>query len=167
MQLYSFPFPSRFFKELEDRHQQNIVIDDISDIVTRHAQSNFDPYVTYCSNEVYQQRTLQRLLWVQHTYTNSVTALTKSHLSFLPFCLADLKLFLVREFIKFIQSLFLPQSKNKKSNCEIRGIKLKTSHIARNEIKWQLQYHIVRYKDRSMRNYIAAYITAAMYAIVI
>uniref|UniRef100_A0A8C1QHW5 Rho guanine nucleotide exchange factor 26 n=1 Tax=Cyprinus carpio TaxID=7962 RepID=A0A8C1QHW5_CYPCA len=52
----------KFFKELEDRHQQNIVINDISDIVLRHAQSNFDPYVTYCSNEVYQQRTLQRLL---------------------------------------------------------------------------------------------------------
>uniref|UniRef100_A0A672P2W5 Rho guanine nucleotide exchange factor 26 n=1 Tax=Sinocyclocheilus grahami TaxID=75366 RepID=A0A672P2W5_SINGR len=52
----------KFFKELEDRHQQNIVISDISDIVIRHAQSNFDPYVTYCSNEVYQQRTLQRLL---------------------------------------------------------------------------------------------------------
>ncbi|XP_016318293.1 rho guanine nucleotide exchange factor 26 [Sinocyclocheilus anshuiensis] len=52
----------KFFKELEDRHQQNIVISDISDIVRRHAQSNFDPYVTYCSNEVYQQRTLQRLL---------------------------------------------------------------------------------------------------------
>lgn len=52
----------KFFKELEDRHQQNIVIDDISDIVIRHAQSNFDPYVTYCSNEVYQQRTLQKLL---------------------------------------------------------------------------------------------------------
>lgn len=52
----------RFFKELEERHQQNIVIDDISDIVLRHAQANFDPYVTYCSNEVYQQRTLQRLV---------------------------------------------------------------------------------------------------------
>ncbi|XP_040901546.1 rho guanine nucleotide exchange factor 26-like [Toxotes jaculatrix] len=52
----------KFFKELEERHQQNIVIDDISDIVCRHAQSNFDPYVTYCSNEVYQQRTLQRLV---------------------------------------------------------------------------------------------------------
>lgn len=61
-----FPPASRFFKELEDRHQQNIVIDDISDIVIRHAQTNFDPYVTYCSNEVYQQRTLQKLLWVQH-----------------------------------------------------------------------------------------------------
>ncbi|XP_066541889.1 rho guanine nucleotide exchange factor 26-like isoform X2 [Hoplias malabaricus] len=53
---------TKFFKELEDRHQQNIVIDDISDIVVRHAQANFEPYVTYCSNEVYQQRTLQRLL---------------------------------------------------------------------------------------------------------
>uniref|UniRef100_A0A8D3CPB1 Rho guanine nucleotide exchange factor 26 n=1 Tax=Scophthalmus maximus TaxID=52904 RepID=A0A8D3CPB1_SCOMX len=52
----------RFFKELEERHQQNIVIDDVSDIVYKHAQSNFDPYVTYCSNEVYQQRTLQRLV---------------------------------------------------------------------------------------------------------
>ncbi|TNN80288.1 Rho guanine nucleotide exchange factor 26 [Liparis tanakae] len=41
---------------------KNIVIDDISDIVDKHAQSNFDPFVTYCSNEVYQQRTLQRLV---------------------------------------------------------------------------------------------------------
>ncbi|KAM8853842.1 rho guanine nucleotide exchange factor 26-like isoform 1-T1 [Synchiropus picturatus] len=53
---------TKFFKELEERHQHNIVIDDISDIVFKHAQSNFEPYVTYCSNEVYQQRTLQRLL---------------------------------------------------------------------------------------------------------
>ncbi|KAM8904168.1 rho guanine nucleotide exchange factor 26-like isoform 1-T2 [Spinachia spinachia] len=52
----------KFFKELEERHQRNIVIRDISDIVDKHAQSNFDPFVTYCSNEVYQQRTLQRLL---------------------------------------------------------------------------------------------------------
>ncbi|XP_042269399.1 rho guanine nucleotide exchange factor 26-like [Thunnus maccoyii] len=52
----------KFFKELEEKHQQNIVIDDISDIFCKHAQSNFDPYVTYCSNEVYQQRTLQRLV---------------------------------------------------------------------------------------------------------
>ncbi|XP_037630845.1 rho guanine nucleotide exchange factor 26-like isoform X1 [Sebastes umbrosus] len=52
----------KFFKELEERHQQNIVIDDISDIMDKHSQSNFDPFVTYCSNEVYQQRTLQRLV---------------------------------------------------------------------------------------------------------
>ncbi|XP_071422868.1 rho guanine nucleotide exchange factor 26 isoform X2 [Pithys albifrons albifrons] len=52
----------KFFEELEARHQNNICIDDISDIVERHAGSSFDPYVKYCSNEVYQQRTLQRLL---------------------------------------------------------------------------------------------------------
>ncbi|XP_057694840.1 rho guanine nucleotide exchange factor 26-like [Corythoichthys intestinalis] len=52
----------KFFKQLEEKHQHNIVIDSISDIVCKHAESNFDPYVTYCSNEVYQQRTLQRLL---------------------------------------------------------------------------------------------------------
>ncbi|XP_041118996.1 rho guanine nucleotide exchange factor 26-like isoform X1 [Polyodon spathula] len=52
----------KFFKELEERHQQNIVIDDVGDIVEKHATSTFDPYVKYCSNEVYQQRTLQKLL---------------------------------------------------------------------------------------------------------
>ncbi|XP_063772176.1 rho guanine nucleotide exchange factor 26 [Pseudophryne corroboree] len=52
----------KFFKELEGRHQKNILIDDISDIVEKHAKSTFDPYVKYCTNEVYQQRTLQKLL---------------------------------------------------------------------------------------------------------
>ncbi|XP_005440237.3 rho guanine nucleotide exchange factor 26 [Falco biarmicus] len=52
----------KFFKELEARHQNNIFIDDISDIVEKHTSSTFDPYVKYCTNEVYQQRTLQKLL---------------------------------------------------------------------------------------------------------
>ncbi|NXP51614.1 ARHGQ factor, partial [Heliornis fulica] len=52
----------KFFKELEERHQNNIFIDDISDIVAKHSSSTFDPYVKYCTNEVYQQRTLQKLL---------------------------------------------------------------------------------------------------------
>ncbi|NXT17524.1 ARHGQ factor, partial [Syrrhaptes paradoxus] len=52
----------KFFKELEARHQNNIFIDDISDIVEKHTASTFDPYVKYCTNEVYQQRTLQKLL---------------------------------------------------------------------------------------------------------
>ncbi|XP_053246294.1 rho guanine nucleotide exchange factor 26 [Podarcis raffonei] len=52
----------RFFRELEARHQNNIFIDDISDIVEKHTASTFDPYVKYCTNEVYQQRTLQKLL---------------------------------------------------------------------------------------------------------
>ncbi|XP_058406620.1 rho guanine nucleotide exchange factor 26 isoform X3 [Diceros bicornis minor] len=52
----------KFFTELEARHQSSIFIDDISDIVEKHTASTFDPYVKYCTNEVYQQRTLQKLL---------------------------------------------------------------------------------------------------------
>ncbi|XP_073930052.1 rho guanine nucleotide exchange factor 26 isoform X3 [Castor canadensis] len=52
----------KFFTELEARHQNNIFIDDISDIVEKYTASTFDPYVKYCTNEVYQQRTLQKLL---------------------------------------------------------------------------------------------------------
>ncbi|XP_009871091.1 PREDICTED: rho guanine nucleotide exchange factor 16-like, partial [Apaloderma vittatum] len=51
-----------FFEDLEKRHQENPQIPDISDIVEEHASNHFNPYVSYCSNEVYQQRTLQKLL---------------------------------------------------------------------------------------------------------
>ncbi|XP_015282476.1 PREDICTED: rho guanine nucleotide exchange factor 26-like, partial [Gekko japonicus] len=58
----------KFFKELEARHQNNIFIEDISDIVEKHTSSTFDPYVKYCSNEVYQQRTLQKLLAINPAF---------------------------------------------------------------------------------------------------
>lgn len=61
-QCKCFSFFFRFFTELEARHQNNIFIEDISDIVEKHTASTFDPYVKYCTNEVYQQRTLQKLL---------------------------------------------------------------------------------------------------------
>ncbi|KAM8989877.1 rho guanine nucleotide exchange factor 16 [Ara ararauna] len=53
---------TRFFEDLEKRHQEHLLIPDISDIVEEHASNHFGPYISYCSNEVYQQRTLQRLL---------------------------------------------------------------------------------------------------------
>ncbi|XP_071431655.1 rho guanine nucleotide exchange factor 16 [Pithys albifrons albifrons] len=52
----------RFFEDLEKRHQENLLIPDISDIVEEHALNHFSPYISYCSNEVYQQRTLDKLL---------------------------------------------------------------------------------------------------------
>lgn len=52
---------TRFFKALEQRHQAQLCVEDISDILEEHAERRFSPYVVYCSNEVYQQRTLQRL----------------------------------------------------------------------------------------------------------
>uniref|UniRef100_A0A8C9VHD6 Rho guanine nucleotide exchange factor (GEF) 16 n=1 Tax=Scleropages formosus TaxID=113540 RepID=A0A8C9VHD6_SCLFO len=52
----------KFFEELDMRHQENPILKDISDIVQRHASNHFSPYITYCSNETFQQRTLQKLL---------------------------------------------------------------------------------------------------------
>ncbi|XP_056128991.1 rho guanine nucleotide exchange factor 16 [Lampris incognitus] len=52
----------RFFEDLERRHHDNLVIRDISDIVQNHAAHHFEPYIVYCSNETFQQRTLQKLL---------------------------------------------------------------------------------------------------------
>ncbi|TKS77356.1 Rho guanine nucleotide exchange factor 16 [Collichthys lucidus] len=51
-----------FFEDLERRHYDNPVIRDISDIVQNHAAHHFEPYIVYCSNETFQQRTLQKLL---------------------------------------------------------------------------------------------------------
>ncbi|CAK6440525.1 unnamed protein product [Pipistrellus nathusii] len=51
----------RFFEALERRHQAQVCVEDISDILEEHAERHFHPYVAYCSNEVYQQRALQRL----------------------------------------------------------------------------------------------------------
>ncbi|KAJ8371219.1 hypothetical protein SKAU_G00112470 [Synaphobranchus kaupii] len=52
----------RFFEDLDNRHQANPLIKDVSDIVKDHATTHFQPYITYCSNETFQQRTLQKLL---------------------------------------------------------------------------------------------------------
>ncbi|NXX18541.1 ARHGQ factor, partial [Podargus strigoides] len=68
----------KFFKELEARHQNNIFIEDISDIVEKHTSSTFDPYVKYCTNEVYQQRTLQKLLATNPAFKEALSRI-ESH----------------------------------------------------------------------------------------
>ena len=55
------PYPHRFFEDLERRHKAQVCVEDISDILEEHAEHHFHPYISYCSNEVYQQRALQRL----------------------------------------------------------------------------------------------------------
>ncbi|KFV79564.1 Rho guanine nucleotide exchange factor 16, partial [Struthio camelus australis] len=61
-----------FFEDLEKRHQENLLMPDISDIVEEHASNHFNPYVSYCSNEVYQQRTLQKLLATNPTFKEAL-----------------------------------------------------------------------------------------------
>ncbi|XP_063291869.1 rho guanine nucleotide exchange factor 16 [Pelobates fuscus] len=71
----------RFFDDLEKRHKDNAFIHDISDIVENHALNHFHPYVIYCSNEVYQQRTLQKLL-----VSNSAFKEALKHIELMPEC---------------------------------------------------------------------------------
>lgn len=48
-------------RDLENRLKENIVLTDVCDILSEHFEKNFNPYVVYCSNQVYQDRTLKRL----------------------------------------------------------------------------------------------------------
>ncbi|KAL8198501.1 UNVERIFIED_CONTAM: Rho guanine nucleotide exchange factor 16, partial [Gekko kuhli] len=61
-----------FFEDLEKRHQEHLLIPDISDIVEDRANFHFHPYVIYCSNEVYQQRTLQKLLTTNSAFRDTL-----------------------------------------------------------------------------------------------
>uniref|UniRef100_A0A7N6AEP6 Rho guanine nucleotide exchange factor (GEF) 16 n=1 Tax=Anabas testudineus TaxID=64144 RepID=A0A7N6AEP6_ANATE len=68
----------RFFEDLERRHYDNPVIQDISDIVQNHATHHFEPYIVYCSNETFQQRTLQRLLTSNTAFKETLKKIEQS-----------------------------------------------------------------------------------------
>nr|XP_019595337.1 PREDICTED: ephexin-1 isoform X1 [Rhinolophus sinicus] len=52
----------RFLLELEHRLEENIVISDVCDIVYHYAANHFSVYITYVSNQTYQERTYKQLL---------------------------------------------------------------------------------------------------------
>ncbi|KAB0359072.1 hypothetical protein FD755_003132 [Muntiacus reevesi] len=54
--------PPRFLLELERRMEENIVISDVCDIVYHYAADHFSVYITYVSNQTYQERTYKQLL---------------------------------------------------------------------------------------------------------
>ncbi|VDK41943.1 unnamed protein product [Anisakis simplex] len=51
----------RLLCDLESRLEESLVLTDVCDILCEHFNSYFDPYIKYCSNQVYQDRTLKRL----------------------------------------------------------------------------------------------------------
>ncbi|XP_065656277.1 rho guanine nucleotide exchange factor 26 isoform X8 [Hydra vulgaris] len=52
----------RFLRALRKRQQENILISSISDIILEFANSEFNCYIKYCSNQVFQDRTFQALV---------------------------------------------------------------------------------------------------------
>ncbi|CAI4227485.1 unnamed protein product [Auanema sp. JU1783] len=61
--------------DLETRLEENLVLDDICDILVEHFEKHFDVYIKYCSNQVYQDRTLRRLKTENHGFLTSVSRL--------------------------------------------------------------------------------------------
>ncbi|CAI2336033.1 unnamed protein product [Caenorhabditis sp. 36 PRJEB53466] len=51
----------RLLCDLETRLEENLILDDICDILSEHFDKYFEVYIKYCSNQVYQDRTLRRL----------------------------------------------------------------------------------------------------------
>ncbi|XP_067394911.1 ephexin-1 [Emydura macquarii macquarii] len=52
----------RFLLDLEQRVEENIVISDVCDIVYQHTVNHFSVYVTYVSNQTYQERAYKQIL---------------------------------------------------------------------------------------------------------
>jgi neuronal guanine nucleotide exchange factor len=50
-----------FLAELEECWQDNILLNGICEVVYKHASSNFNAYVKYCSNQICLDRTLRGL----------------------------------------------------------------------------------------------------------
>ncbi|XP_041378326.1 serine-rich adhesin for platelets-like isoform X2 [Gigantopelta aegis] len=51
----------RFLYDLECRWQESCLMSNICDIVFKHSEENFEPYVRYTSNQVFQERMLEML----------------------------------------------------------------------------------------------------------
>lgn len=67
----------KFFEDLEQRHKAQVCVEDISDILEEHAERHFHPYIAYCSNEVYQQRALQKLTSSNATFREVLREIEK------------------------------------------------------------------------------------------
>lgn len=62
--IWALGFSPSFLLDLEQRVEENIVISDVCDIVYQHTVNHFSVYITYVSNQTYQERAYKQLLWV-------------------------------------------------------------------------------------------------------
>ncbi|XP_044291242.1 ephexin-1 isoform X3 [Varanus komodoensis] len=65
----------RFLLDLEKRVEENIVISDVCDIVYQHTINHFSVYVTYVSNQTYQERAYKQLLQDKPAFREVITQL--------------------------------------------------------------------------------------------
>lgn len=70
----------KFLHDLETRWQEAILLSGISDIILRHAKTNFSIFIKYCSNQVAQDRTLKRLKSQNVYFANTLKELESSQI---------------------------------------------------------------------------------------
>ncbi|CAK5082571.1 unnamed protein product [Meloidogyne enterolobii] len=63
--------------ELETRLKQGLVLPDICDILCAHFETQFEPYINYCSNQEYQDRTLKKLRTENGLFNSCIQRLEK------------------------------------------------------------------------------------------
>uniref|UniRef100_A0A914QBY7 Uncharacterized protein n=1 Tax=Panagrolaimus davidi TaxID=227884 RepID=A0A914QBY7_9BILA len=63
----------RLLCDLENRLEDNLILSDVNDILCEHFEKYFDAYVKYCSNQVYQDRTLKRLKALNPQFLSCIT----------------------------------------------------------------------------------------------
>uniref|UniRef100_A0A915MYU5 DH domain-containing protein n=1 Tax=Meloidogyne javanica TaxID=6303 RepID=A0A915MYU5_MELJA len=63
--------------ELETRLKQGLVLPDICDILCAHFEAQFEPYINYCSNQEYQDRTLKKLRTENGLFNSCIQRLEK------------------------------------------------------------------------------------------
>jgi len=68
----------RFLQSLRGRQEESFIISSISDLVHDYASTQFECYVKYCSNQVYQERTLTRLVSESQAFSDFLGKLESS-----------------------------------------------------------------------------------------
>ncbi|XP_024136153.1 ephexin-1 isoform X2 [Oryzias melastigma] len=67
----------RFLMDLEHRIEEAILISDVCDIVSHHAEKHFKVFITYVINQVYQEKTYRRILEENQAFRETMAALEK------------------------------------------------------------------------------------------
>ncbi|VDN55425.1 unnamed protein product [Dracunculus medinensis] len=70
----------RLLCDLETRLESNLLLTDVCDILCDHFMGNFEPYVKYCSNQVYQDRTLKKLKFENSSFMSCIQRLESDRL---------------------------------------------------------------------------------------
>ncbi|XP_058845994.1 ephexin-1 isoform X2 [Acipenser ruthenus] len=68
----------RFLLDLERRVEENVIISDVCDIVSWHASQHFHEFVTYVSNQTYQQRAYRRILKENESFREVMSGLEQA-----------------------------------------------------------------------------------------